>query len=310
MKFDLISVGASLIDLVALVNRFPESDDEIFIPDLRIEYGGSAANTAVACSRLGLKVAFLGKIGLDYFGDLIIRKFAEEKVDTSLILRSPDTPTGLCFIAVDSTGDRRMFAFSGAANKLSVGELNINKLLDTRLLYMASLENTGFLAELSKNVKDQGLRTALNPGALIANQGLAKAKPIIENTDIYISSYSEAVRILGVEGLDSVKERLFKLGVSTVAITLGSEGCMVADRSETYMIPAIKVNVRDTTGAGDAFTAGFLTGLLNGKSLREAGFMGAAVAALKIQHIGARGGLPTRKELEDFVKSLRVNYLT
>ncbi|WEU40321.1 MAG: carbohydrate kinase family protein [Candidatus Odinarchaeum yellowstonii] len=310
MRLDLISVGASLIDLVALVNRFPDSDDEIYIPDLRIEYGGSAANTAVACSRLGLKVAFLGKIGLDYFGDLILKKFMEEKVDTSLILRTPETPTGLCFIAVDSTGDRRMFAYSGAANKLSVSELNISKLLETRLLYMASLENTGFLAELSKKVREQGLKTALNPGALIANQGLLKAKPIIENTDIYISSYSEAVKILRVEGLDEIKENLFKLGVSTIAITLGSKGCMVANQRETYMIPAIKVAVKDTTGAGDAFTAGFLTGLLNDRSLVEAGFMGVCAAALKIQHIGARGGLPSREELEKFMKKYNKNYLT
>lgn len=310
MKFDLISVGASLIDLVALVNRFPESDDEIYIPDLRIEYGGSAANTAVACSRLGLKVAFLGKIGLDYFGDLILKKFAEEKVDTSLILRTSATPTGLCFIAVDAAGDRRMFAFSGAANQLSISELNINSLLESRLIYMASLENTVFLAEFSKKIREHGLKTALNPGALIANQGLEKAKPIIENTDIYISSYNEAVKILRVEGLDNIKKVLFKQGVSKIAITLGSEGCMVADQSETYMIPAVKVNVKDTTGAGDAFTAGFLTGLLTSKPLLEAGFMGVSAAALKIQHIGARGGLPSLQELENFMKAHRVKYLT
>ncbi|MEM2109539.1 MAG: carbohydrate kinase family protein [Candidatus Odinarchaeota archaeon] len=306
MKFDLISVGASLIDLVASVDRFPASDDETYVPNLRIEYGGSAANTAVACSRLGLKVSFLGKVGVDFFGDLIVKKFKDEGVDTSLILRSKNTPTGLCFIAVDSKGDRRMFAYSGAANTLSISEVELESLLKTRLIYMASLENVKFLSDLSRKVKEHGLKTALNPGALIANQGLAKAKPIIMNTDIYVSSYNEAVRIFSVEGLDNIKNVLFQLGVSTLAITLGSEGCMVADKSQTYMIPAIKVEVKDTTGAGDAFTAGFLTGLLNNKSLFEAGYMGVAAAALKVKYMGARGGLPYLEELEKFIKSHKI----
>lgn len=308
MIYDIVAVGASLIDLVALVEAFPSSDDEVYVPKLRIEFGGSAANTAVALARLGLKTAFLGKVGADFFGESIINKFREEKVDTTLITRSKTIPTGICFIVVDPRGDRRMFAFSGAANDLSLEEFPVDKIMGKcKILYLASLENIAFLSRLSEAARKSRLKVALNPGALIANQGLDKAYPVIMNTDIYISSMNEAHRLFGTENLEELRNKILSIGPSTIAITLGSKGCFVADKSSSYNIPPIKVKVKDTTGAGDAFTAGFLAATISGKPLAEAGYTGSAAAAFKIREIGARNGLPTIKQLDEFIHSLRGN---
>jgi sugar/nucleoside kinase (ribokinase family) len=287
MNFDLITVGASLIDLVAMINHFPDSDDEVFIPKMNIEFGGSAANTAVACARLGLRTMFFGKIGDDFFGQMILNKFKEENVNTSLIVKTRNNSTGICFIAVDKLGDRRMFAHSGAANEINSSDLKDDSILKRiKVLYLASLQNTKVLSELAKKAKGYGTSVVLNPGALIVNQGLDIAKPILFNTDIYISSLNEA-------------ERLFN--TNELVITLGKKGCYVADEKSSYKIPSIKVKVKDTTGAGDAFTAGFLAAKIKQAKLHDCGLAGIVTAAMTIREIGARNGLPKIEEIKEFI---------
>ncbi|MHA1410072.1 MAG: carbohydrate kinase family protein [Candidatus Odinarchaeia archaeon] len=308
MGFDVIAVGASLIDMVALVDHFPMSDDEVFVPEMRIEFGGSAANTAVGLARLGFKVAFFGKVGHDYFGDLIINKFEEEKVDTSLIVRTHDSPTGIYYIAVDKKGDRRMFAHSGAANQIQASELKNSTILkETKILYLASLQNTKVLRDLAIEARNYGTKVIINPGALIVNQGLSVALPILKNTDVYISSLNEALRLFNTDNLELIKNKLFSYGITKIAITLGSRGCYVADRNSSIEMPVIPVKIKDTTGAGDAFTAGFIAAEIKGGSIKDCGLTGLVTAALTITKIGARNGLPTLNEFKQFISDNNIH---
>jgi ribokinase len=302
MNFDLITVGASLIDLVAMINHFPDSDDEVFIPKMNIEFGGSAANTAVACARLGLRTMFFGKIGDDFFGQMILNKFKEENVNTSLIVKTRNNSTGICFIAVDKLGDRRMFAHSGAANEINSSDLKDDSILKRiKVLYLASLQNTKVLSELAKKAKGYGTSVVLNPGALIVNQGLDIAKPILFNTDIYISSLNEAERLFNTNDLKKIRMHLLSFGIKELVITLGKKGCYVADEKSSYKIPSIKVKVKDTTGAGDAFTAGFLAAKIKQAKLHDCGLAGIVTAAMTIREIGARNGLPKIEEIKEFI---------
>ncbi|MFX1598588.1 MAG: carbohydrate kinase family protein [Promethearchaeota archaeon] len=301
-KVDVISVGAALIDMVAMVERFPHTDDEVYVPELRIGSGGSAANFAVACSRLELRTGFIGKIGKDFLGDLLIRDFRTEGVDTRGIVRTAKIHTGMVYIPVDPNGNRRMFAFSGAANMLDSNDLDRSYIDSTRLLHIASLKNIAVLESAAEYAKGRNILVSLNPGALIADQGYEKAEKLLSITDIYISSMNEVERLLNIKEPKKATEKLLQLGITKVAITLGSKGCVVADGRAQHSVPNFKVEVADTTGAGDAFTAGFIAGLLRNLDLRECGRMGNATAALAITELGARNGLPTMSKLESFLK--------
>lgn len=299
---DVISVGAALIDMVAMVERFPQTDDEVYVPELRIGSGGSAANFAVACSRLGLRTGFIGKIGEDFLGDRLIRDFERERVDIQGIVRTGKIHTGMVYIPVDPKGNRRMFAFSGAANMLDPKDLKSSYIGSTRLLCVASLKNISVLESAAEHAKRKKTLVSLNPGALIADQGYEKTKRLLSATDIYISSMNEAGRLLKTKEPKEAIRKLLQLGITKVAITLGSKGCIVADNREQHSVPNFKVEPFDTTGAGDAFTAGFTAGLLRDLNLEECGRMGNATAALCITRVGARNGLPTLSQLEKFLK--------
>ena len=129
MIFDVICIGAALVDMVAHVERHPEEDDEVFVSKLELLSGGAAANTAYACAKLALNTAFIGKIGRnDTFGAKIIKDFNEVHVNTDLLRYSDDYYTGSAYVALNKEGDRRIYAHSGAANYLSKEDISENEL--------------------------------------------------------------------------------------------------------------------------------------------------------------------------------------
>jgi ribokinase len=302
LNLDIICEGAALVDMVALVERFPDIDDEVFVPKLEFMCGGSAANTTIACSKLNLKAGFLGKVGNDPFGNLLKDDFQINLINIDNLITSKELPTGNCYVAVDKKGNRILYAHSGAANELEPSEIDPNYIEKSRLIHLASLKNIKPLIKTAEIAKEKQVKVSLNPGALIADQPLKDLLPLIKNIDIFISSKTELEKIFNKKFDNAIVE--LKKFAEIIAITKGSSGCYIFDSQsgENYTIGAYKVDVRDTTGAGDAFSAGFLAGVLHDKELSFCGKMGNATAALCIQEIGARNGLPILSELYNFIK--------
>jgi ribokinase len=300
-NIDVIGVGALLIDRIASVEYFPSVDGETFVERLEVRPGGSAANLAVACSKLGLKAGFIGVVGDDSEGSSLLEDLRKEGVDTGGVMRTSKLPTGQVYIALDKEGKRMMFAFSGAANTLGDKDIDSAYIGSSKFLHIADLKNISPLETAAKAAQSVGTRVSLNPGALIAVQGYEEIKGLLSSTDVFISSRGELNQIFGTENPEFAVKKLFRSGPEIVAITLGHEGCMVAESKGTsHRIAAFKTTVVDTTGAGDAFCAGLLTSLVQGEGLIEAARFANAVAALKVAKLGARA-LPTREEVEDFL---------
>jgi ribokinase len=304
-SFDVIGMGALLVDRIASLDYFPKVDGETFVGSLEVRPGGSAANFAVACSRLGLKSGFIGMIGDDSEGNFLREDLRKEGVDTSGVVSTNVYPTGQVYIALDREGKRMMFAFSGAANALNEKDINVKYIASSKFLHIADLKNVKPLIAAAKKAQDAETKVSLNPGELIAVQGYDEIKGLLSNVDVFISSRNEVNQIFRTENLEYAIKKVFKSGPEIAVITLGSEGCIVADSWEVlHRVPAFKTEVVDTTGAGDAFCAGLLTMLVEGKGLIEAARFASAVAALKITRLGARS-LPTRKEVEEFLSKQR-----
>ncbi len=314
-NLDVICIGAALVDMVANVERHPLEDDEVFVSDLKLLSGGAAANTAYACAKLGLKTAFIGKLGYnDEFGNKIISDFKEVSMDTSLIKYSNDYGTGSAYIALNSEGSRRIYAHSGAANYLSKDDIITEELLRGKLIYLSSLKNIEPFIEAAEIGRENYIPVILNPGMLIIDQGLDNIIQLFEKIDILILSQREYMTLLNIQGPELREEvildtsnNILKLGIKVIIITMGSNGAYLLTKNDSAIIPAKKVkNVIDTTGAGDAFSAGFIFRFVQhlGYDFTELKFnveFGNLIAGRCIQKLGARKGIPSRKELMNFI---------
>lgn len=310
-KYDVICTGAALVDMVAKVERHPLDDDEVFVSDLTLLSGGAAANTAYACGKLGLVSAFLGKLGEnDVFGSKIIEDFNEVNVSTALLKYSKQYGTGSAYIALNKEGDRRIYAHSGAANYLSKEDVIEQELLVTKVIFLSSLKNLEPFIEAANIGRKNNITVILNPGMLIIDQGLVNLKELLGKIDIFILSQREFSTLLNIQqNLDekTIVEQanvLLKLGIKVLIVTLGERGAFLLTDQKSELIPSVKVSqVIDTTGAGDAFSAGFIYGFVKNlgyifEDLKQNVKIGNFVAGKCIQELGARNGIPTSEEVK------------
>jgi len=310
-KSDVICIGAALVDMVAQVERYPLEDDEVYVSNLKLFSGGAAANTAFACGKLGLKSIFIGKLGnSDTFGSKIINDFEAVNVDTSLIKYSFEHGTGSAYIVLNKKGARRIYAHSGAANYLSQSDIKEKELVSTKIIYLSSLKNIEPLIEAARVGQKNKIPVILNPGMLIIDQGYLTIKKLLEQIDIFILSKREFQTLFSIEDIsdnkDFIKKKvftLFDLGVKAVIVTMGEDGAFLINREDSEIIQPILVkNIKDTTGAGDAFSAGFIYEFIKNPSfhfndLKKNVEIGNLVAGSCIQKLGARNGLPNSEEL-------------
>ncbi|MBD3214115.1 MAG: hypothetical protein GF311_16015 [Candidatus Lokiarchaeota archaeon] len=318
-KYDIICIGAALVDMVAQVERHPLEDDEVFVSELNILSGGAAANTSVTCSKLGLNTAFIGKLGLDdEFGAKIIKDFEEDSVSIEYIKYSKAYKTGSAYVALNPAGDRRIYAHSGAANYLSASDIKENEISNANILYLSSLKNIEPFIKASTIAKASRIPIILNPGMLIIEQGFELIKSLLQKIDILILSENEFRSLLAInreigfqkDYYETSCEILKELGIKIIIITLGKRGALLISHKDSQIInPIENINIVDTTGAGDAFSAGFIYKFHKKKRLQFGELIkcveiGNFVAGKCIEQLGARYGIPSLKEVKQFGNSI------
>jgi ribokinase len=299
-SFDVVGFGALNVDKLFRVNKLAEAEEESFIEDYAEACGGSAANTTVGLARLGCKVGFIGKVGCDREGDLLIQDFCEEGIDTESVVRAKHGKSGSVLGFVDKKGARALYIDAGVNDTIKFDEINVDYAAQAQFLHL-----TSFVGEKSfqtqKRLLDaipSSVKVSFDPGALYARKGFARLEPIIKKTYVLMPNAIELELLTGETDYCKGADFMVGRGVKIVAVKLGGDGCYVTDGREQHLIEALKVEVVDTTGAGDAFCAGFLYGLVNEKSLFECGRLGNFVASRCIMKMGARAGLPFAKDLE------------
>lgn len=297
MKFDVICFGALNVDRLYRVNRIAGRDEESFIIDFKEAPGGSAANTAVGLARLGLKTGFIGKVSDNREGKLLLNDFKRQNVDVNGIIVSKEGRSGVAMGYIDTKGDRALYIDPGVNDSLELKEIDLKYADNTAFLHLTSfIGEKPFKAqkELVRGLRD--VRISFDPGELYARKGLTVLKLMIERSFVMLPSENE-LKLLTGKKYDEGSKILIKKGVSIVAVKLGERGCYVKDGKESYLVEPYKVKVVDTTGAGDAFCAGFLYGLIKNKDLYECGRLGNFVASRCIEKVSAREGLPRLSDL-------------
>ncbi len=302
---EILGLGEVVVDWVSLIDHFPEPDEKIDSLRQYMFSGGVTANFSVATSRLGAKTAFFGAIGDDSYGNFLKNDFKNENVDCSYLITKEKKATPVNFIfVVKNTGEKVIiqspYMHSTVPNMSDLDEeifKNI-KLLHTSAIYH---DLTIKAIELAKK---KNIFISLDLEKQIAIRGLSKLKPILQQVDLLIPNKAGAMQLTKKKNPVEAAKKLLDLGVKIIIITLGEQGALVVTKNKNVIIPAFKVNPVDTTGAGDTFCAAIcFSYVLKKFNIEKATLFANAAAALKIQNIGARTGMPSYEEVIQFLKN-------
>jgi ribokinase len=288
------------MDIRIFVGEFPEADEEAKTDKLSLGGGGSAANVAVGASRLGVKSGFIGSIGFDTFGRVLLEELEHEGVDVAHVKVDTSTSSGLTVIAINKKGQVMMFGYTGASDKLFPSDLNKNYISSSEHVHLTGLSFDTALAA-AEIAKKANVTVSFDPGRLMSRIGLKRLLPLLHYVDQILLNHEEARELTGVIELEKAAKAIIKSGPKMVIIKRGPDGVFAMNHSKSFSVPAYPVKVVDTTGAGDAFSAGFITAQLEGKNFEDSVEFANATANLKITRIGARA-LPNRKAVERFLK--------
>jgi ribokinase len=300
-RFDAVGFGALNVDKLFKVNCVVVPDCEGFVTGFEEACGGSAANTMVGLARLGCRTGFIGKVADDKEGQLLTRHFQEEGVDAKGIVTVKAGRSGTVMGFIDGKGNRALFVDPGVNDTIMPEEIKKEYVRQTEFLHLASFVGQNSFQTQTKLVEalPRNVKVSFDPGEIYAGKGLKALEPILNRTYVFMPSARELQMLGGKADYKENAEFMIGKGVRIVAVKMGNKGCYVTDGKESHRIEAFKVKVVDTTGAGDAFCAGFLYGLIKKKNLAECGKIGNFVASRCVMNMGARTGLP---KLEDLVE--------
>jgi sugar/nucleoside kinase (ribokinase family) len=304
--YDVITVGSAVVD-VFVDTGMHERKGFIAYPvgckfvvrDLKFYTGGGGTNTAVSFSNLGLKTAFLGKIGTGTNSLLILKELKKYKVDF-IGKTSEKYHTGFSIILDSKEHNRTVLTYKGANNHLKFSEINKNK-LKTKWFYFSSMLEESFKTQvkLAKFAEKHKIKIAYNPSSYQAVRGAKYLKDILKRTTMLILNREEASYLTKEENL---LEGLYKLGPKIICITDGKNGSYAYDGKSTYIVKPHKIKVKERTGAGDAFASAFVAAYIKKNNVEFALQAGSANAESTIQKPGAKNGLLTWNQLMKSIK--------
>jgi len=260
--------------------------------------GGQAANTAVALSRMGFRCGFIGKVGSDSLGEILLESL--ENVDKSHVQKDDDS--GVCLCILDQNGERANVVFPGCNDEISINESDIDYVKSGKFLHLTSFcsENMLRLQEQLFEYDLSETKITFDPGEIYSRYGIKNLYGILKHTKILFATTEELKLLTGREPLEAVKE-IINCGTEIVVCKMSEFGSMIITNEINVTIPITPVEkVVDKTGAGDVYAAGFIAGVLSGLSLESCGKLASNTSALSITAYG-REKYPDKKFLKCFL---------
>ena len=297
----IVVVGSANTDMVIQVDRIPAPGETVIGQEFVMAAGGKGANQAVAAARLGAEVTFVTCLGCDTFGDQAIAGYQQEGIDTTWIVRDPQTPSGVALIFVDRAGENSIAVASGANARLTPRDVErAAKDIAAADVLLVQLEVP--LAAVSRAIE---LASAASV-PVILNPAPAQEIPpsLLAQVSIATPNEHEIKVVVGACDRTRAIARMLEAGTRTVLVTLGPHGVLWAEHGCQDRVPAFPVQAVDTTAAGDAFNGALAYALAKRLAMAEAIHYASAAAAIAVTRMGAQPSLPVRAEVEDFLRQV------
>lgn len=316
-RMDILCVGEMLADvLVHPVQNIHFNNDCTVVNEITIKPGGDSFNNSIDLAKLGNNVCYIGRIGSDAVGEYLLKQGQEAGIDMDHIVRSPN-PHAKMNILIHNNGNRSFLYYPGTSAEFCVDDIDFSVLDDCRIVtvggtfHLTKFDGSGTKA-LFQEAKKRNVITAMD----VTKDFSGRWNQIIEccypYLDYFLPSIEQAEQIAGTPDEQKIAGFLLERGVKNVAIKLGSRGCYFQNQKYAFYCGCYQVPVVETTGAGDAFVSGFLTGVLKGYSPERCVRLGTACSAQVIQEVGANAGIKDLSAIQTFIceqPPLKISYV-
>lgn len=321
-KCDVLCIGSATVDTFLTVEK-PFSSvklgDKVLVTSVEKHSGGGGTNSAAALSKLGLKVKMLTKLGDDHDAEFIIKDMNRYHVKNICSYRSKHNTDCATIVFSVKDKDRVIYVHKGASLDLSANDFKKSQ-LNAEWIYLASVMDKSFQTakEIVRYAEKNKINLLFNPSLYLARKGINYLDPIMKTTNILVLNLEEAQALLNKATNSSFNNSSFndslgllkqlqQLGPETVVITNGPKTLYTLHQGNVYSLVPPKIKVVHTAGAGDAFTAGLLAGLIKKYSFADALCLGQANASSVIQHIGTKHKLLNEGEAKFLIKKYKIN---
>ncbi|MGO4297712.1 ribokinase [Glutamicibacter sp. MCAF14] len=285
-------VGSSNVDITALMARLPGPGETVLADSYQLSPGGKGANQALAAQLAGAATEFIGAVGNDSHSAIALGQLEDAGVKLDRVART-EQPTGVAIIQVDSAAENSIAVVSGANSTVTAQAVQGAGAIEGILVLQGEIPASGIKAAMDGAT--QRIVLNLAPVIELDREYLLKANPLVvnEHEAALILQQLDGSETMSTEAEPVIAQKLMAHGLASLVITLGANGCLVAEQgSGIQQLPAVKVKAVDTTGAGDAFTGAVAARLANGDDLVQAAEFAGKFAALTVQAHGAQASYP------------------
>ncbi|HJC50739.1 MAG TPA: sugar kinase [Candidatus Anaerostipes avistercoris] len=315
-KLDVICLGAAIVDIpLQPVSRDIFDIESYPVDRIAMTVGGDAMNEATIISRLGHKTGIISCVGDDAAGNFILGSCAKDHIDYEGIKMDPNIDTSMNVGLVTADGERTFVTNrNGSLWKTSIEHVDFDKMKQAKILSLASIFNNPLLdgktlVKIFKEAKKADMIICADMIKPRLGETLDDIREALSYVDYFFPNFEEACLMTGETEEEKVADVLFGCGVKNVIMKIGKRGCYIRNADGAMIVPAAKgITAIDTIGAGDNFASGFITGLLDGKDLRECGIYANCTAAVSVQYVGATTGVQNRQMVEDMLAKYREDY--
>lgn len=302
----VIMLGDINVDNIWPVPAIPQPGRDGLVDTVKMETGGAILNSTILLDRLGIPTTLLGCVGEDMWAEYVRGALAVTGIDLSALQTTQDANTGLDFILVTPDGERTMFGYRGANKMLEADKIDASIFDEAGLLHIsgyALLEapQSDAVLKAVQIARERKIPVSIDTGLEPVMRNKSGFLEILPALGICISGVAEVEALLGAGTDAEAAKKLLEAGVGLAAIKLGKDGSLLMRGDETVRCPAFNVAAVDTTGAGDAYSAGIIYGFMHGLSLGATGILASALGALATTVDGAGFALPGREELVSFL---------
>ncbi len=300
----VVVVGSANTDLVVRAPRIPRPGETVLGGAFLCAQGGKGANQAVAAARLGAEVTLIARIGRDEYGARTLERLTAEGIDVRFVARDDAAPSGVALIVVADGGENAIAVAPGANARLAAGDVDrAGEHLDGADVVLLQLEvPASTVLHAARRAAARGVPVILNPAPAAGfDPALLSAVDVLTPNETEASILS-GVAVDGERTAVRAAERLRELGAPAVVLTMGAAGALVVSERGSERVEAPRIRPVDSTAAGDAFNAALAIGLARGEPLGDATRFACAVGALTATRAGAQPSLPTRADVDRFLR--------
>ncbi|MEV4381552.1 PfkB family carbohydrate kinase [Streptosporangium sp. NPDC049644] len=300
----VVALGVHIVDVLARpVESIPAGQDTHLLEQIRVTAAGAAAATAVDLAALGVPVASVGAVGDDELGDLLVMMMGRRGVDVTGVVRRRGEQTAASILPIRPDGGRPSFHVPGANLGLVVADVGRERILGARVVHLGGMDVTWGLYDPAFFALLDEARAA---GTIITMDLLSNMPDLMQgvrsflpHVDYLLPNEEQALLMSGAGSAEEAALALLGEGPSAVLVTLGADGSLIAEAEGVTRVPALDVEVVDTTGCGDAYCAGFIAGLVDGRDVAGAARLGTELAARVAGGLGSDAGLDGARALRE-----------